>query len=268
MSSLLHASDVHFGPRHLPAVAAGLLALAGERRPDAVVVSGDLTQRARPSQFRAARWYFERFAAPVLAVPGNHDVPMYRVWERALWPFGAYRRHFAADLEPVVRAGDLFLVGVNTAFNWTVKGGRVRATQARRLQRVFAAAPADACRIVVAHHHLVRAPGFDGQRVLHSALGAAAAFSAAGVEVVLSGHHHVAWAGSSAPFFPLVEPPFLIVHSGTTTSDRYRAGEPGANTCNWIDVGAHSIAVTTLRWNGAAGRFEEQARREFARRRG
>jgi predicted MPP superfamily phosphohydrolase len=88
-----------------------VLALAAERRPHLVVVSGDLTQRARPEQFRAERAFVDSLPAPAIVVPGNHDVPLYRFWERIFDPFGAYRRHFAAELEPIFADEELLVVG-------------------------------------------------------------------------------------------------------------------------------------------------------------
>jgi 3',5'-cyclic AMP phosphodiesterase CpdA len=80
MRHLLHISDVHFGPPHRPELAEKVLEFADRRKPDAVVLSGDLTQRAKPEQFRQARRFVDRFPAPALVVPGNHDVPLYRFW--------------------------------------------------------------------------------------------------------------------------------------------------------------------------------------------
>ena len=125
MRQILHISDVHFGPYHQPEVAAGVLDLIERRRPDLVAVSGDLTQRAKPYQFVEAREFVDRIPVPTIAVPGNHDVPMYRFWERLLAPYGAYRKHFAQELEPVVRDDEMLVVGVNTAHNWTIKDGRI-----------------------------------------------------------------------------------------------------------------------------------------------
>ena len=129
MRRILHISDVHFGPPHLPEVAAGVLRLVASRQPDFVALSGDLTQRAKPHQFRDARSWVDRIEAPTVTVPGNHDVPMYRFWERFLRPYGAYRRNFAADLEPVYRDDELLAVGINTAYGWTFTGGRIRLSR-------------------------------------------------------------------------------------------------------------------------------------------
>ena len=88
MRRILHISDVHFGPPHLPDVAAGVLRLVESRQPDLVALSGDLTQRAKPHQFREACSWVDRIGVPTVTVPGNHDVPLYRVWERFLQSMG------------------------------------------------------------------------------------------------------------------------------------------------------------------------------------
>jgi 3',5'-cyclic AMP phosphodiesterase CpdA len=264
--TLLHCSDVHFGPPHRSEVAAGLLALIEARRPDLAVVSGDLTQRAKPEQFRAARRFVDRIPVPSLVVPGNHDVPMYRVWERVASPFGAYRRHFSPELEPTWRDEEMLVVGVNTAFNWTVQGGRITARRLGELARQLAAAPAGLFKVVVAHHQLIPPPAFGDQKVLRNARRAVELLAAAGVDLVLSGHLHRAWVGSSEEFYPSGRPPVLILHSGTSTSSRGRGCERGVNTCNWIRVDAHTVLVAHWRWQPSLGRFAEQSRHLYPRR--
>ncbi len=141
LRALLHISDVHFGPKHLDDRAAAVLALVRDRRPDYVVISGDLTQRAKPHQFAAAKRFVEAIPCPTIAVPGNHDVPLYRFWERAFSPFGAWRRHFSPELEPHVVDDEVCIVGVNTAFNRTLTGGRITGAQRQRVRSLFEAAP-------------------------------------------------------------------------------------------------------------------------------
>lgn len=265
MPSLLHVSDVHFGPPHLPEVSAGVLALAAERRPDAVVVSGDLTQRARPEQFRRARAWVDRFEPPSLVVPGNHDVPLYRFWERALAPFSAYRRWFAGELEPIHRTDDLCIVGINTAHGWTLKEGRISLSRLLEVAELLEAVPESALKVVVAHHHLIPPPNFGTQTVLANAYEAIDVFSTVGVDLVLSGHQHQAYIGSSEEFYPKGRPPVVICHSGTTTSNRGRAGEREANSCNWIEFDRESLTVSVLRWHREAGAFAEHSRHWYPR---
>ena len=75
MSVLLQISDPHFGTER-PRVVEALVSLAQRERPDLVVLSGDITQRARAEQFAAARAFADRLGAPFVAIPGNHDIPL------------------------------------------------------------------------------------------------------------------------------------------------------------------------------------------------
>jgi len=266
---LIHCSDVHFGPPHLPRVAEGLLQLIEGQRPDLVVISGDLTQRAKPRQFQEARSFVDRIHrghVPTLVVPGNHDVPMYRVWERVFNPFGAYRSHFSRELEPVYRDREMVVVGINTAFSWTIKGGRITSRRLREVGELLAAAPPGQFRVVVPHHDLIPPPGVSRRRVLANARRAMELFSAAGVDLVLSGHQHQTYIGTSEELYPQGRSPVLVVHSGTTTSSRGRGGERHLNTCNRIEFDARSLTVSHFGWQPGLGRFAEQSRHWYPRR--
>jgi len=263
--TLLHISDVHFGPPHLPRVSEGVLEFIANHRPDVVVLSGDLTQRAKPEQFRQAREFVDRIPVPTLVVPGNHDVPMYRVWERVFNPFGAYCKHFSTEMEPVFRDDEMLIVGINTAFNWTIKDGRIKLSRLLEVAKVFEDTPETVFKVVVAHHHLIPPPNFGTQRVLANAFEAIDLFSSVGVDLILSGHLHQAYIGNSEEFYPKGRPPVVILHSGTTTSNRGRGGEREANTCNWIRVDDHSMVVSHFRWHRKLDRFAEHSRHWYPR---
>jgi len=263
--TIFHISDVHFGPPHLPRVARGVLEFIDLHRPDMVVLSGDLTQRAKPEQFRQAREFVDNIPVPTLVVPGNHDVPMYRVWQRVFDPFGTYRRHFSEELEPVYRDDEMLVVGINTAFNWTIKDGRIKLKRLLEVGELMASVPETVFKVVVAHHHLIPPPNFGTQRVLANAYDAIDLFSSAGVDLILSGHLHQAYIGNSEEFYPKGRPPVVILHSGTTTSNRGRAGERERNTCNWIRVDGQSMVVSHQRWHHDLGRFAEHSRHWYPR---
>ena len=155
MTTLLQISDTHFGTEQAPVVQA-LSALAHQQRPDVVVLSGDITQRARPAQFAAARAFADGLGAPLLAVPGNHDIPLFDVWTRLRQPYARYIAAFGADLEPVHRSADLLVVCVNTTRAWRHKDGEISAQQIERVaQRVAAAGPGQ-LRVVVVHQPVDR----------------------------------------------------------------------------------------------------------------
>ncbi|MFL6202804.1 MAG: metallophosphoesterase family protein [Thermoanaerobaculia bacterium] len=266
MRTILHISDVHFGPPHLPRVSQGVLEFVERHRPSLVVLSGDLTQRAKPEQFQEARAFVDLIPVPTIVVPGNHDVPLYRVWERAFQPFGCYRRYFSEELEPVFRDGELLIVGINTAYGWTVKEGRIKLGRLLEVARIFEEAPAGLFKIVVAHHHMIPPPNFGSQRVLGNAYEAIDLFSGVGVDLILSGHQHQTYIGNSEEFYPKKgRPPVVVLHSGTTTSRRGRGAEREKNSCNWIRIDERSMIVSHYRWHDSLERFAEHSRHWYPR---
>jgi 3',5'-cyclic AMP phosphodiesterase CpdA len=263
--NLLHISDVHFGPKHLEDRSQAILALIHRRKPDYVVISGDLTQRAKPEQFAAARRFVESIPCPTLAVPGNHDVPLYRFWERLVVPFGAWQRHFSPHLEPELADDEICIVGLNTAFNRTITGGRITRAQCRRVGETFAAAPASCYRIAVIHHNLVRPSDLDDVPApLAGSVPALAALASAGVEMVLSGHLHQSYVAPLAAAGG--DGAGIILCAGTTTSSRGRGRETGISTCHWIEIDDAQAHVLFYRWDPAAVIFAETGRRSFPRR--
>jgi len=267
---LLHISDVHFGPPHRPEVARGVIAFARARRPDLVVISGDLSLRAKARQFADARRFVDRIeqAAGVatLSVPGNHDVPLYRVWERVFDPYGAYRRHFSSELEPTFEDDQMLVVGINTAHGWTEKDGRVSERRLAEVAARFARCDAGKIRIVVQHHELAPAPRFDNLRVMRGAGEAIEVFTRSGVELVLAGHLHQAFLASSEAYYPSHRPPLLVLHAGTTTSSRGRGSEVGLCSANWIAIDAQTVVWTHLGWHQRDARFVPWSEHRYPRR--
>lgn len=258
MRELLHISDLHFGPHHLDEVAEGVHGLIRDARPDLVVVSGDLTLRAKPHQFRAARQFVDaieqKLGIPVLAIPGNHDVPLYRVWERALAPYRAYERDFSANLEPTFEDDEMLVVGVNTAANWTLKDGLVPRRRLKHLADQLATA-GSRFTVVTLHHPLVPAPRFDNRRVFRHAVETANLLVEHGVDLVLAGHHHQWFVTRSDAYYPSGRRGVLLAHCGTTTSSRGRGCERGLNTANRIRLEGEVIEIDQLGWDGEQGRF-------------
>lgn len=265
MHQICHISDVHFGPPHLPELAEGILRFIAERQPDLVVISGDLTQRAKPEQFRQARVFVDQIEAPTMVVPGNHDVPLYRFWERFLDPLGAYKRNFSRELEPVFRDEEVLVIGINTAHALTFKNGRFTMQRLLEVTDLLDQAPPDTFKVIVAHHHVIQPPWFDRQPVATNAWEAMDLFTRHDVDLILSGHLHQSFIGNSEEFYPKGRPPVVILHSGTTTSNRGRAGEREKNTCNWIRVESETLTVSHYRWEPALGRFAEHSRHWYPR---
>ena len=139
MTVLLQISDPHFGTEQAPVVEA-LVALARQQRPDLLVLSGDITQRARPAQFRAARSFMDRLGGPLLAIPGNHDIPLLNLWARWKTPYAQHCAAFGAELEPVFRSADMLVIGVNTTRAYRHANGEVSPAQIDRVASLLAGA--------------------------------------------------------------------------------------------------------------------------------
>ncbi len=257
MRALLHVSDLHFGPKHLPELSAAVAELVVAERPDVVVASGDFTQRAKPAQFRQAREFLERLEVPVVFAPGNHDVPLWRVWERALAPFAAWRRHFSNELVRDYVDDEIAVLAINTAHSWTTKHGRVTAAEAAALETRLARVPATAARIVVAHHPLARVPGIGDEPPARGGDRLLDVLRRHRVRLVLSGHLHHSFLAARDP---AADGLLALAHCGTTSSSRGRASERGGNSLFWIEIeGAGAILGRRL-WDRARAEFVEVER--------
>src|SRR5258708_15640865 len=129
--TIVHLSDIHFGTVD-PTILAPLIAAVRAIAPHVVVVSGDLTQRARPAEFVEARAFLDRLPQPQIVVPGNHDVPLYNLYGRFVERLESYQRYITPDLEPEYVDDEVAVLGTNTARSLTWKGGRVNARQTAR----------------------------------------------------------------------------------------------------------------------------------------
>lgn len=254
MPEILHLSDVHFGRPHRPEASAAIADWVAEAPPDLVVVSGDLTQRAKPRQFAEARAFVDNLGVPVVAVAGNHDVPQYRVWERWLAPLSAWCKHFDPELEPTFESDDLLVVGVNSAIRSTVKDGRVTRRHCRKLDERLATA-GERWKVVVVHHELVPGPDPSPRKILSGAPALAEVLAAHRVDLVLSGHMHISYLAWLRDYHPHVEVDVPLVHAGTASSDRGRGRERGKNSCFRIDLADERVEVERFRFNPVKQQF-------------
>ena len=265
MARLIHLSDLHFGAhddRLVEAVEERVKASA----PDLVVVSGDLTQRARTEQFQDACRFLERLREAghdVLAVPGNHDVPLYDVLRRFLSPLTRYMRYVDETLCPLQEIPGATVLGINTARSLTFKDGRISHEQMDFIRETFERTDPKALRILVTHHPLFALP-LGETRELQRAAGrselALDAIGDAGVDLLLAGHNHQASIHSARDLVTRAGPA-LVVQAGTATSTRLRGQDQSFNR---IDIDGHSVTVLVEVWkdNGFAAQDSQRYERE------
>ena len=191
LTRILHVSDLHIGTREAPEIVQPLARLIEATEPQLVVASGDLTHRGRPAEHDRAAGFLRSLGPPVVAIPGNHDLP-YSLPKRFTQPFVEFERRWQTT-EPVFTSPLLHVVGLNSVRPWRQQSGGVRAAQLERAAAVLSRAPAGALRVVVLHHHLIAPPWRSPRkRPVARRNHVLAALVASGAELILAGHVHQA----------------------------------------------------------------------------
>jgi len=198
------------------------------------VLSGDITQRARPAQFRAARAFTDRLGVPVLAVPGNHDIPLFDLWTRLRRPYARHIAAFGEDLEPEHASPDLMVLCVNTTRPWRHKHGELSAEQVDRVARRLAGAAPAQLRVVVVHQPVAVTRVEDLPDRLRGHAAALDCWAAAGADLLMGGHIHLPYVMALHG----LARPMWAVQAGTAVSSRVREGVP--NSVNLLRWGADS----------------------------
>ena len=250
---IAHLSDLHFG-HHDPKIADAAHAWLQQQQPDLVILSGDFTQRARVEQFRMASAWLNRLRSdgwPILAVPGNHDVPLYDVVRRFAAPLRRYKRYISNDLCPWFENDEVAVLGINTARSLTFKDGRINREQMILIEERFGRVAPEKTRILVTHHPLFAMPIGKGTE-LSEAVGrhedAVAAVCRAGVHIALAGHFHRTYA-EAARKMVRSGGGALVIQAGTATSTRLRNNE--LQSFNWIHAHRNNdIELQVIAWDG------------------
>lgn len=272
MTTILHISDLHFGKFFLPKTCEGLLSQIDSLSPDVIVISGDLTQRAKNREFNAVQGFLKRLPPlPRVIVPGNHDVPLYRIWERLLFPHTLYRRYIADALDTVLYTEDAVFVGLDSTDPYrAIKNGRLSQKQLAFCESIFNETSKDILRVVVMHHHLVPAPTFERTLPLPGAKHILEAMNRMRVDVVLAGHLHRAYIGHSLDVYAGKdrEHGIIIIQCGTTTSRRGRGLEREKNSFNLVTLSTENIGVDHYHYDENKAHFTAVSKHIFARKPG
>lgn len=258
---ILHVSDLHVGAGDDSEVERALAALVERTAPELVVASGDLTHRARPEQHDRAARLLRSLGAPVLAIPGNHDIPW--ALSRATQPFAAFDRVWPAR-EPTYASSALHVVGLNSVRRWRQQSGGLSDEQLRAAGTRFGGAAPGALRVAVLHHQMLGSPWRSRKKPVARRNHVLRALAEAGAELILAGHIHQA-AVSDRHEFEIVrdDVPNVVVSvaPGLGQPRPSRRGE--ARGLHVYEAGAETLTVTTYIWRG--GTWGLTAQRVFAR---
>jgi 3',5'-cyclic AMP phosphodiesterase CpdA len=245
--TVVHLSDLHFGQVD-PALLDPIIDAVHRLAPQVVVVSGDLTQRARTQEFLEARAFLDRLPEPRIVVPGNHDVPLYNIYGRFVEQLARYREYITADLEPTYVDEEMAIIGTNTARALTWKGGRVNSQQIARIKERLCALDHEKTKIVVTHHPFDVPENFSESHLVGGARMAMAHLAECGADLLLAGHMHVSSVSRTVLRYQIAGHSALVVQAGTAASTRGR-GELNSFNCLRIEPGRIAIE----RWSWSAG---------------
>jgi 3',5'-cyclic AMP phosphodiesterase CpdA len=259
MRTIVHLSDLHFG-RLDARIIEPLIDRINAVQPDLVAISGDLTQRARRTQFRDARAFLDRIVFPTLVVPGNHDVPLYNLAARLVDPFGSYRRYIGANLEPSHIDAEMAVIGLNSARALVVGGqGRLNMAQvndaAARLQSI----PAAPVKVIVTHHPFDLPEGFHDEHLVGRARLAMMRLAEVGADLFLAGHLHVSHVGHSAKRYKIAGHSALVVQAGTLST----RGRGELNTFNVLRFARPDMTIERYSWERGGRTFEQSFEGKF-----
>lgn len=261
MRTIIHLSDLHFG-RIDPAILQPILAFIREAKPDLVAISGDLTQRARPAEFQAAREFLDAIPFPQIVVPGNHDVPLHNLFSRFVKKLDCYQHYISDDLAPFYSDDEIAVAGVNTARSFTWKNGRINREQLAVLREQFSGIGTQRTKIVVTHHPFDLPPGAEGQHVVGRSELAMETLAECGIDMLLAGHFHIAHVGHTAVRYRTHGLTAIVVASGTSTSTRGR-GQP--NSLNVLRIERAKICVEQRNWQRDLATFVVGSQEKFER---
>ena len=254
MRKIIHISDIHFGQADY-AIAEKARQKITEIAPDLVIVSGDLTQRARSEQFIEAKKFLDSLPKPQLVVPGNHDVPLYNVIARFAAPLEKYKKYITDDLEPFFMDEELAIIGINTARSLTIKDGRINDEQIAAVRERMCSLDDKMLKAVVTHHPFDLPEGFDESDIVENAERAMPLIAGCGADVFFSGHLHVSNIGQTANRYKLpTGRNAIIIQAGTATSTRVR-GEK--NSFNFVEFDFPHLTIKRFECENSTDDFTE-----------
>jgi 3',5'-cyclic AMP phosphodiesterase CpdA len=262
LSRVLHVSDLHFGTREDPAVERAVASLLGDVEPELVIASGDLTHRGRPEQHDRVARFLKGLGPPVLAIPGNHDIP-YTFPQRFAQPWTQFERLWGTT-EPEYRSPTLYAIGLNSVRPWRHQSGGISDAQLERATTRLRAAPEGVFRIVALHHQMVGAPWRSKKKPVARRNHVLAQLVECGAELVLGGHIHQASISERREFAVLPDEERGVVVSiapGLGQPRPNRLGE--ARGLHVYTVGERDFEIATYIWRREG--WGLTAERRFAR---
>lgn len=252
MRKLAHISDLHFGKED-PEIVLVLKEDLIKNKPDLVIISGDFTQRAREKQYRKARSFLDSLPFKTLCVPGNHDIPLFDLFRRFIFPLTRYRKYISEEVDPLFADDEIVVCGLNTARSLAWKEGRISVEQITEMENKLCPFPDDRLKIVVTHHPFLPPPDSKAIKLVGRSRLALDVIDKCNADLLLAGHLHTDYSGDIRGYYVKRKRSVIAVQASTAISTRTREDE---NAYNLITVNRNRINIQVRIWNGSAFKDE------------
>ena len=246
MKKIIHLSDLHFGAINKKIVNA----LPGQLEaidPDLIVISGDLTQRAKKQEFQHASAFINTLPAAKIIVPGNHDIPLYNIYKRFRQPLKYYHRYIESTLLPFEQQDFLAVLGINTSRSLTWKNGRISFLQMQQIAERFQSIPHSFLKILVTHHPFIPPAEKPGMATVGRGHTFLSRIKDSHIDILLAGHNHMNYTGHTVTHYTGLERSLLVIQAGTATSTRTRTH---VNSFNLLRCHPDQVYLSVYHWDG------------------
>lgn len=251
MRTIVHISDLHFGRNDEKVINA--LKLSIEKiKPEITIISGDLTQRAKESEFLSAKKFINHIKGEVLVIPGNHDVPLFNLWRRFFSPFERYKKHINEEMEPFYKDDHVAILGINTARPFKLKHGKISSRQVKLIESKLTKAENGLIKILVGHHPFDLPEKYGKVKIIRGAYGIMQKIVDCGVDLVLGGHMHISYIGSTARRYKFKGKDAIVLQAATV-SKRTRGEQPSYNV---IRTSKDKIDLERMVYEKGSGTFK------------
>lgn len=259
--NLIQISDTHFGTEQ-PQVTQALIRCINQHHPDLLVWSGDITQRARASQYRRAALFLGQLRyGDLICIPGNHDAPMFNLPVRLLHPYYGFTHYMKQPLKTSWVDSSLLVVAFNSCNLWHYKNGRVSAEELERVEGLLSSAPDTVFKLVVCHHPFDVIKETDEENLIRNAKAALDRWQHQGLDMVMGGHIHHQFCHSLQQRYTNLSRNIICCQAGTAISSRVRGGLP--NSFMQLQLNRDKQQTRVLQWDYIESADEFECTAEF-----